>query len=67
MLHRWEQDRRVRGILVLSEDGVDKPVLRDCDKYDDSPLNRVLHSMADRMEQGHRERLAEMLGASDER
>jgi P4 family phage/plasmid primase-like protien len=46
VLHRSEQDRRIRGVLVLSEDGVDKPVLRDCDKYDDSPINRALNELA---------------------
>ena len=47
VLHRGEQDRRVRGIIVLSEDWADKPQFRDCDKYDDSPINQALHGLAD--------------------
>jgi hypothetical protein len=66
VLHRWEQDRRVRGILVLSEDGADKPVLRDCDKYDD-PINRALNDLADRMDAGRQEWLTKMLCDPDER
>ena len=67
VLHRSEQDRRVRGIIILSEDGADKPVLRDRDKYDDGPVNRALHGMAEQMQQGHQEWLKQMLRDPDER
>jgi hypothetical protein len=61
-----ERERRVRGITVLSEDWADKPQFRDCDKYDDSPINHALHGLADRMHQGHRDWLAEMMRDPDE-
>jgi P4 family phage/plasmid primase-like protien len=64
VLHRWEQDRRIRGIIVLSEDGVDKPVLRECDKHCDSPINGALHDLADKMDKGHPVWVAEMMRES---
>ena len=57
--HRCEQDRRIRGITVLSEDWADRPQLRDCDKYEDSPLNDALHGLADQMH--HQEWLKAMM------
>jgi phage/plasmid-associated DNA primase len=66
VLHRWEQDRRVRGIIVLSEDGVDKPRIRACDKTDESRINRALFDLTDRIDEGHREWLKEMLRDSNE-
>ena len=67
VLHRGEQDRRVRGIIVLSEDWADKPQFRDCDKYDESPINQALHGLAGRLDQGHQDWLAEMMRDPDER
>jgi hypothetical protein len=61
VLHRCEQDRRVRGITVLPEDWADKPQFRDCDKYDDSPINQALYGLFDRVDQEHQERMTEML------
>ena len=46
--HRCEQDRRIRGITVLSEDWVDRPVLHENDKYDDSPANQALLELGER-------------------
>jgi hypothetical protein len=66
VLHRCEQDRRVRGITVLSEDWADKPQLRDCDKYDDSSINQAFCSLFDRVDQEHREWLVEKGHHSDE-
>jgi P4 family phage/plasmid primase-like protien len=61
VLHRSEQDRKVRGITVLPEDWADKPQFRDCDKYDDSPINQALYGLFDRVDQEHQERMTEML------
>jgi hypothetical protein len=66
VLHRWEQDRRVRGIVVLSEDWAEKPQFRDCDKYDDSPINQAIYALFDRVDQEHSERMTEMFRYSDE-
>lgn len=60
VLHRCEQDRRVRGITVLSDDWADKPVLRASDLFTDSSMNRSLHELGERMHRDHQEREKEM-------
>jgi P4 family phage/plasmid primase-like protien len=64
--HRREQDRRVRGITLLPDDWADKPQFRDCDRLGDSPINGALHDLVDRMDEGHREWLVEMMRDPDE-
>jgi P4 family phage/plasmid primase-like protien len=66
ILHRCEQDRRVRGITVLPEDWADKPQFRDCDKYDESSVNQALYGLFDRVDCEHRTWITEMLRNPDD-
>jgi P4 family phage/plasmid primase-like protien len=55
VLRRCEQDRRVRGIIVLENDWADQPALRESDRYDDSPFNHAIHELGERMHRDHQE------------
>jgi len=46
--HRCEQDRRIRGITVLSEDWADQPVLHEGELFTDSSINDSLLELGER-------------------
>jgi P4 family phage/plasmid primase-like protien len=65
VLRRCEQDRRIRGIIVLENDWGDRPVLRESDLYDDSPFNHAIHELGEQMHEDHQAWVRKIFHDSD--